>query len=47
MAKPDVHFGKKAPDFATWRITAPSGMRWSDEEWRARINHPRRGGGKS
>ncbi len=37
VAKPDVYFGKKAPNFATWRITAPSGMRWSDEEWRARL----------
>ncbi len=37
VAKPDVYFGKSAPDFATWRITAPSGMRWSDEEWRARL----------
>ncbi len=37
VAKPDVYFGKKAPDFATWRITVPASMRWSDEEWRSRL----------
>jgi hypothetical protein len=37
VAKPAAYFGKSAPDFATWKITVPRGMRWSDEEWRARL----------
>jgi putative transposase len=37
VAKPQVYFGERAPDFATWRVTVPSGMRWSDEEWRTRL----------
>lgn len=37
VAKPAAYFGKRAPEFATWRITVPRGMRWSDDDWRTRL----------
>jgi len=37
VAKPGAYFGKRAPEVATWRITVPAGLRWSDEEWRTRL----------
>lgn len=37
VQKPAAYFGSSAPDFATWKVSVPRGMRWSDEEWRARL----------
>ncbi|NOU29651.1 MAG: hypothetical protein HOO96_17235 [Polyangiaceae bacterium] len=37
VSKPRIYFGESAPEKATWRVTVPRGMRWSDEEWRSRL----------